>query len=174
METELEVQRTFKRAELTAFLCLLKKVTGPVKVHVDNKGIVDGLWKGERTCIDPKVCDADFCGQKMGRIAPSVSKEILVEAEPLKVHRSKKDKIEMSQYEKFVTEANVKADELAKEGAMLDEGLMAEARAKTVQQEVAEVCAALQYAASFHCLVKERKDCEELKPKPREKLIFRG
>ena len=27
---------------------------------------------------------------------------------------------------------------------------------------------ALQYAASFHCLVEEWKDCEELKPKPKE------
>ena len=38
MEAELEVQRTIKRAELTAFLCLLKKDTGSIKVHVDNKG----------------------------------------------------------------------------------------------------------------------------------------
>ena len=33
-----EVQCTTKRAELTAFLCLLRKVGGPIKVHVDNKG----------------------------------------------------------------------------------------------------------------------------------------
>ena len=32
--------------------------------------------------------------------------------------------------------------------------------------------AALQYAASFHCLVKEWKDCEELKPKSKEKWTF--
>ena len=31
MEAELEVQRTIKRAELTAFLCLLMKVIGPGK-----------------------------------------------------------------------------------------------------------------------------------------------
>ena len=36
-------QRTIKRAELTAFLRLLKKVTGPIKVHVDGEGIVDGI-----------------------------------------------------------------------------------------------------------------------------------
>ena len=29
--------------------------------------------------------------------------------------------------------------------------------------------AALQYAASFHCLVKEWNDCEELKPRGQEK-----
>ena len=46
VEAEYEVQRTIKRAEMTAFLCLLRKVIGPIKVHVDNKGIIDGLRKG--------------------------------------------------------------------------------------------------------------------------------
>ena len=43
MEAECEVQRTIKRSELTAFSGLLRKVIGPIKVHVDNKGIIDGL-----------------------------------------------------------------------------------------------------------------------------------
>ena len=51
---------TLKRAELTAFECLLKRVIGPIKVHVDNKGIIDGLRKGEKECIKPRVGDADF------------------------------------------------------------------------------------------------------------------
>ena len=38
MEAELEIQRTTKRAKLTAFVCFLKRVIGPIKVHVDNKG----------------------------------------------------------------------------------------------------------------------------------------
>ena len=87
-------------------------------------------------------------------------------------HRTKKDKEEMSHFEKFVTEGNEKADELAEEGAMLDDGFIAETRARTVQQGREEVYAALQHAASFHCLVKAWKDCEELKPKPKEKWIF--
>ena len=41
MGAEIEVQRTIKSAELAAFLCLLKKVVGPIKVHVDKKGIID-------------------------------------------------------------------------------------------------------------------------------------
>ena len=49
---------------------------------------------------------------------------------------------------------------------------MAEARAETMQQESEEVYAALQHAASFHCLVEGWKDCEELKPKPKEKWAF--
>ena len=75
----------------------------------------------------------------------------------------------MSHFESFVTEGNEKADDLAKAGAISDEGFVAEARAETVQQDREEVYAALQYAASFHCLVEEWKDCEELKPKPKEK-----
>ena len=45
---------------------------------------------------------------------------------------------------------------------------------KTVQQKRAEVCAALQYGASFHCLVEEWKDYDELKLKPKEKLTVVG
>ena len=56
----------------------------------------------------------------------------------------------MTQLERFVTEGDEKADELAKAGAMLDGGFEAEARAETVQQGREEVYAALQYAASFH------------------------
>ena len=98
----------------------------------------------------------------------------MVEVEHIKAHRTKKDKKEMSHFEKFVTEGNEKADELAKAGAMLDKGFMAEARAKTVQQEREELYAALQKTASFHCLVEEWKDCEEMKPKPKEKVECRG
>ena len=60
MEAEYEVQRTIKRAEFTAFLCLLRKVCGPKKVHVDNKGIIDGLRKDGKECIKPGTGDADL------------------------------------------------------------------------------------------------------------------
>ena len=46
MEAEFEVQRTIESAELTAFLCFLKEVTGPIKVHVDNK--TNHRWTMER------------------------------------------------------------------------------------------------------------------------------
>ena len=45
MEAEFEVQRTIKRAELIAFLCILRKVRGPIKIHVGNKGIIDWVTK---------------------------------------------------------------------------------------------------------------------------------
>ena len=114
-----------------------------------------------------------FCGSGFGKNCTFQSqKKMLVEVEHVKAHRTKKDKKDMSHFGKFVTEGNGKADELANAGAMLDEGFMAEARATTVQQVREKVYAALQCAASFHCLVEEWKDCEELKPKPKEKWIF--
>ena len=95
-----------------------------------------------------------------------------MEVAHVKALRTKKEKEKMTQFERFVTEDNERADELAKAGAMLDEGFMAEARTGTAKQEREEVYVALQYAASFHCLVEQWKDCEELKPKPKEEWSF--
>ena len=172
MEAELEVQRTIKRAEVTAFLCLLKKGIGPIKVHVDKKGILDGLWRGERKCMNPTDGDADMWIKMWEKLHLLTPKEILVKVEHVKAHRTKKDEQDMSHFERFVTDGNEEADELAKKGALLDQGFVAETRAKTIQQEREDVFAALQYAASFHCLVEEWKGCEELKPRPKEKWSF--
>ena len=60
LEAELEVQRTIKRAELTAFLCLFRKAVGPTMLHVNNKGIIDGLWRAEMRYIGPRAEDADL------------------------------------------------------------------------------------------------------------------
>ena len=76
IEAEFKVQRTIKRAELTAFLCLLKRVIEPIKVHVDKKGIFDGLWRGERQCIDSKAGDADLWRKMREELHLLVSKEI--------------------------------------------------------------------------------------------------
>ena len=168
VEAEFEVQRTVKRAELTAFLCLfLNRVIGPIMVHVDNKGIIDGLRRGTRECIKPRAGDADLWIKIWEELHSLAARDTTVEVEHVKAHRTEKEKTNMSQFERF--ESNEKADELAKAGATLDEGFMPEARAETMQQEREEVYAALQYAASFHCLVEQRNDCEELKTKTKEK-----
>ena len=59
-----------------------------------------------------------------------------------------------------------RADELATHGAILD-GEMAQIRASTVQQKREEVYAVLHYAAS-----EDWQYCEELRPKPKEKLTI--
>ena len=71
LDAELEVQRTIKRAELTAFLCLLRKAISLIVVHVDNKGIIDGLWRGEMRCSGPRAKDADFVDLDLGRVTQS-------------------------------------------------------------------------------------------------------
>ena len=106
LEAEFDVQRTIKRADLTAFLCFLKKIVGPIRKHVDNKGIIDGLWRGERKCIDPKAGDADFWIKIWEELHRLAERDIVVEVEHVKAHRTKKEKKEMSHFGKFVTEGN--------------------------------------------------------------------
>ena len=121
MEAEFEVERTIKRAELTAFLCFLRKVCEPIKIHVDNKGIIDGLREGETECIKPRAGDADLWIKTREELHELVKRGISVEVAHAKAHRTKKQKEKMTKIERFVTEGNEKADELAKAGAMLDE-----------------------------------------------------
>ena len=45
LDAELELQRTIKRAELTAFLRLTREAIGPTVVHVDTRGM--NHWCGE-------------------------------------------------------------------------------------------------------------------------------
>ena len=59
LEAQLEAQHTIKRAELTALLCLLRKAIFPTVVHVDNKGINGGLWRGEMGCPAPSIGQKD-------------------------------------------------------------------------------------------------------------------
>ena len=67
MEVELEVQRTIRRAELTAFLCFIRKVSGPIKVHVDNNGIIDVSRKVKKV-YQTKSRRCRLVDEKFGRI----------------------------------------------------------------------------------------------------------
>ena len=166
---------TIKRAELMAFLCLLTKVIGPIKVHVDNKGIIGASWRGERKCIDPKVGDADLWIKIWDELQLSTSKEKLVDAEHVKASRTEEDKKEISHFEKLSQRARKRLTSWRKAGAMLDEGFMAQTRVKTVQQEREEVYRSLPVRSQQTLLlVEEWKDCEELKPQPKEKVDFCG
>ena len=105
-DAELEVQRTIKRVELTAFPCLRKKVIGPVKVNVDNEGIIDGLWRGGRKRIDSKAGDADLWIKNCKGLHLPTSKEISVDVEHAKAHRTEKGQERDVAFEKFVTDGN--------------------------------------------------------------------
>ena len=103
--------------------------------YVDNKGIIDGLRKGENKCIKPRAGDADLWIEIWEELHELETRGILVEVEHVKAHRTKKEKERMTQLERFITEGNEKADELAKAGAMMDEGFVAEVTAETIKQE---------------------------------------
>ena len=105
-------------------------------MYVDNKGNIGGLRTGERDCIKPRAGDADLWFKIWEELHSFTTRNIAVEVEHVKAHRTKKEKREMSHFEKFVTEDNEKADDLARAGAMLDEGFTAEAGAETMQQDV--------------------------------------
>ena len=60
LDAVLQVQRTTERVELAAFLASFRTAVSLTVVHVDNKGFIDGLWRGERKCIGPKAKDVDL------------------------------------------------------------------------------------------------------------------
>ena len=96
---DLEVQRTIKKAEFTAFLSHLRGIVGPITAHVNN----GGLWRGDMKCIGPTAKDADLWTLIWEEV-PKVHQEgTLLEVEHVKAHRSKK-KQEMTLSERFVTE----------------------------------------------------------------------
>ena len=97
----------------------------------DKKRIVEGFWRGEISCVDPKAKDADLwmlIWEEMHRVHQEA---ILVEVEHVKAHRIK-EKQHISLFEKSITEGNEKADDLAKDRAMMD-GEVAQTRASTVR-----------------------------------------
>ena len=108
------------------------------------------------TYMCPRAKDADLwimIWEELHRV--SSSRRHTVDVEHVKAHRTRKEMQHMSLSENFITEGTEKADEPAKEGAMLDGGDMAQVRAITIQQELEEFHASLQKAASFHCLVED-------------------
>ena len=69
------------------------------------------------------------CGEKCGKNYTSwLKRGILVELAHVKAHHTKKEKEKMAKIERFATEGHEKVDELAKAGAMLDEGFMASSK----------------------------------------------
>ena len=93
---------------------------------------------------------------------------ILVEVEHVKAHRTKKEKEKCRSLRSLSLKATRRLMSWQKKEHCWMEGFLAE----TMQQEREEVYAALQYAASFHGLTEQWKECEELEPEPKEKWIF--
>ena len=116
-DADLEVQRTTKRAELTAFFCPLRRIVASTAAHVDNKGISDGLWGGEVECIGPML----ICGFLVWEEVRKVYQEgTLLEVEHVMARPSRNEERTMTCFERVVTEGTERAAGLAEDGAMLD------------------------------------------------------
>ena len=92
---------------------------------------------------------------------------ILLEVEHVETHRTKKGKNTCRILRIVSPKATRRLMNWQKQEQCWTKDLSV-ARAETMQQEREEVYAALQYVASFHCLVEQWKDCEELTPKPKK------
>ena len=84
----------------------------------------------------------------------------LLEVGCVKAHRTKKEKKEMTLFEKFVTEDNEKADELAKDGECWMEERWRRSGPAQSSGEKRGGLPGLPYAVSVHWLVEEWHDCE--------------
>ena len=86
----------------------------PTTAHVDNKGIIDRLWRGEMICTGPKTKDADLWIMIWEEVHRIHLEGCLLEVEHIKAHRSEKEMQEMTLFERFVKDGNETADELAR------------------------------------------------------------
>ena len=93
----------------------------------------------KRECFKPTAGDADLWIKIWEELHKLAASDMAVDVEHVKAHRTKKEKNEMSHIENFVTEGNEKADDLARAGAMLDEGFMAEERERESKDNAAGV-----------------------------------
>ena len=96
----------------------------------------------------------------------------VIEVEHVKEHRTEKERQQMSPFESSSPKAMRIRMSQQREERWEEVSRRRQEQARSSRKE--KVYAALQYAASFHCLVEEWKDCEELKPQPKEKVDFRG
>ena len=82
-------------------------------VHVDDKGITDGLWRGETRCIGPRDKDADLLIMIWEELHRVHQEDIFGggrarQSAPLREGKTGT----VAFLEKFITEGNEKADEL--------------------------------------------------------------
>ena len=99
------------------------------------------------------------------------ARDIVVEVECVKAHRTKKRK-RCRTLRGMSLKATRRRMSWQKQEQCWTKDLWRKREQRQSSKKEEDVYAALQYGARFHCLVEEWKDCEELKPKLKEKWIF--
>ena len=102
------------------------------------------------------------------------SKDIVFEVEHVKAHGTEKERKICRTLRNMLLMAIRKRTSQPNNARYGMKDFIAQARASTVQQESEEVYAALQFAASFHCLVDVWKDCEKNQAEAKRKVNFLG
>ena len=131
----------------------------------------DILVEGRKYVYKAKSGRCLFMDTNMGRITWSVRKRYFGKSRACNgaPHEERKER-----YVAFLRSSSLKATRRRmswqKKEKFWTKGLWRKRQQRQCSKK--EVYTALQYAGSFHCLVEEWKDCEELKPKPREKWNF--
>ena len=140
--------------------------------------IIKELWMvcgEEKETASNRELEMLICGSRSGKNRTTLSHEILWWKWSMsrRTAQRRTRKICRTLRSLFVTEGNEKADELAKAGAILDEGFYGGSKGKKQCSKRGKRCT--QHCImrpAFYCLAEEWKDCEELMPKPEEKWIF--
>ena len=136
-------------------------IVGSATSHVD-KGIIDGLWRGDMKCIAPKAKDADLWILIWEEVRRVHQEGMLLEVSytPKRIApRRRSNKLSL------VENVSLKAMRKQTNWQQMEIG------ASTVQQHREKFYVVLQYAASFRCLVEELHDCEGPAPKLKDKWM---
>ena len=147
-----------QKSRATAFFCLLRKAIGPMVVHVDKKGIIDGLWKSEgRRLVDSDV----------GRIAESIKKSFWWRSSSSK-HTAQRRKCSQCRSSKNSSLKSVR------EQMSLQKRERCWTEERWRRWEPVRFCKTerrfMQHREELG--VQEWKDCEEFGPKPKGKWTF--
>ena len=78
VEADLKVQRRIKRAELTAFYCLLRRTIGPKTAHADSKRIIVGLSRLSAMARKRRMPN---CGCGSGNRCTEIERSAVLEVE---------------------------------------------------------------------------------------------
>ena len=169
-----KIQRAIKREELTAFVCFLKKVIGPIKVHVDKKRIFDGLRTEQKECIKPRAGDADLWIVVWEELHGLAGRGILVEVEHVKAHRTKKEKQICRSLRSLLLKATRRLMSWKKQEQCWMKDFWQKQKQKLFIKKEKRCVQHCSMRPAFTVVVewKDCQDCEELRPKPKEKWVF--
>ena len=137
------------------------KLACPTKICSDNRGVVHALNQGEFNCLLAPHKDEDIWILVWEVVNRLVDEKVWLKVTWVKAHTTDKQMERMSPENWQIAHGSGKADEFAGRGAELDGAEVAQVVAKGALERRRETCAAIRYAAEFHCKAGDLVDFEE-------------